>query len=637
MQKILLSLFLLFISLTVFAEKGTDIVKFTNPESVRYADGTFSISIHAKIKTGWNLYSAFIADGGPIPTTFSFPALPIENFKVTESNPIKKFDQNFNMETSWFTDSASFKITGKFTSTENPENISVRFMVCVATYCLPPVRFQIPLQWKNGKTLSPFVKKATPDLTSEAQLELTPKTQPIVIDENQTQTKNAPILAGDTTEELPLMAFIWLAISIGALTLLTPCVFPMIPITVSYFTQRQESGQAKPIKDAAIYMAGIIGTFTILGFLLALLFGAAGINQFATNPWINLFVAGLFIFFALNLFGLFELSLPYQLQTKLTTLSGNSGWIGILLMALTFTITSFTCTMPFVGTILVSATRGEWFYPIMGMLSFSAVIALPFFLLAIFPGWIAKLPKSGNWMLSVKIVMGFLELAAAFKFLSNADLVWQLELLTRERFLIAWASLMGITALYLLGVFSFSHETNNGKSLHPIRILFASFFLYLAIDFGTASNGRPLGELEAFLPPSNYGKTRLINIQSSSQKLVWRTNLELAKIEAQQTGKKIFIDFTGYTCTNCRWMEQNMFVIPEIENLLAQFILVKLYTDGDGVEYEKNQTYQEKKFGSVALPMYVVLTSDEQIIGRFEGMTRSVKTYSDFLQKTLEN
>ncbi|NUQ81287.1 MAG: thioredoxin family protein [Bacteroidetes bacterium] len=626
--------FLALLPVSLTAQKASDVVRFS-VTSATLSGQELTVSLQATITEPWHLYSTQIAEGGPVPTSFELVSAGRVT-RVTESEAIRAFDPNFNMETGWFAQTARFTVTAQVDSVKAGYLLKARFMVCNESLCLPPVRVQIPVQItatgaKSPKSLPAAAPAKLAEPTIPVVIAAEPKTEAITPD----TTTRTPVLAGTQVQGLSLWAFLLLAMSVGALTLLTPCVFPMIPITVSYFTKRQEGGGVHPVRDAFFFMVGIVLTFTLLGMMLAILFGASGLNQFATNPWINLGVALLFVFFALNLFGLFEIGLPSSWQTRLTSSSSGGGFTGLILMALTFTVTSFTCTMPFVGTILVSAAQGDWFFPAVGMMAFSLVFSIPFFLLAIFPSWIAKLPRSGNWMLSVKVLMGFLELAAAVKFFSNADLVWQAEWLTRDRFLAVWAAIMLISGLYVLGVFRMAHESLTGDGLHPVRVLIALFFFYFFVDFSAGIFGKPLGELDAFLPPRDYGQQAgWINSRSGNpSQEVWYENLESGLAEARRQGKPVFIDFTGYTCTNCRWMEQNIFTRPEIAEEFKNFVLIKLYTDGEGATYEANQTYQETTFGTVALPLYAVMTPDQTILGRFEGMTRNPQEFKEFLEQ----
>jgi thiol:disulfide interchange protein len=443
-----------------------------------------------------------------------------------------------------------------------------------------------------------------------------------------------------TQQPTDIWPFIWLALTLGALSLLTPCVFPMIPITVSYFTNHSAGSRAKSVKLATIYSLGIIGTFTILGMLLAIFVGAAGINLFAANPWINLAIAAIFLFFAFNLFGAYEISLPTSVLTGLDNLTRSkegegSGVIGALLMGLTFTLTSFTCTSPFVGTILVSASQGNWQMPLLGMLAFSSVFALPFFVLALAPQLLAQLPRAGGWMNSVKVSMGFLEVAAAMKFISNVDLVWKWGIFTRDVVLAVWIAIGIILSVYLLGKFQLAHDSKPER-LGAFRMFSAVISLAVSFYLLTGLFGAKLGELESFLPPD------LENTSSSrfrrDDEPKWMSNdYPGALARAKAENKRVFVDFTGYTCTNCRWMEANVFPKKEVEAELKKFVLVKLYTDGEGEVYAAQQQMEQDMLGTVALPYYAVVSADGDLITSFPGLTRNVAEFVDFLKKAQEN
>jgi len=409
----------------------------------------------------------------------------------------------------------------------------------------------------------------------------------------------------------------------------------MIPITVSYFTKHGSDSRLGSVRDALIYAGGIILTFTGLGIALALLFGAAGLNRFASNPYINLLITGIFLAFAFSLLGAYNIGVPSSVLTKLDrfTRSKESGKvIGLLLMGLTLSLTSFTCTAPLVGTILFAAAGGQLFYPVIGMLAFSSVFALPFFVLAIAPNLLRSLPRSGSWMNSVKVVMGFLEVGAALKFLSNVDLVWNWGIFTREVVIAGWIALSILIFLYLLGAFRFAHDSDDNR-IGLVRVLNAFAFGTLAFYLLTGLFGTKLGEIESFLPPAkeiagtNRGNT-------ANGELSWITNdYQAALKQAQAENKPLFIDFTGYTCTNCRWMETNMFPKPGVRAELEKFVRVRLFTDGEGQPYEGFQQMQEERFGTVALPLYSILTPTDQISATFEGLTRSEDEFVAFLRK----
>jgi len=413
--------------------------------------------------------------------------------------------------------------------------------------------------------------------------------------------------------------YLWLAVTAGAVSLLTPCVFPMIPITVSYFTNQATSG----IRSALIFAGAIIGSFTALGVLLALAFGATGVQRFAANPYVNLLLAALFVAFALNLFGVYQIAVPSRALTALDSAardkeSSGSHVAGAMLMGLTFALTSFTCTAPFIGTVLVTAATGAWREPALGMLAYSTVFALPFFVLALIPQWASRLPKAGRWLESIKVVMGFLELAAALKFISNADLVWHWGIFTRDVVLALWVALAGLMAAYFVA---------SGPGT-VARLAGAAASLGVGIWLATGLVGRSLGERESFLPPPASQRDSYV------MSLNWHLNdLPGAMAVAKQQTKPVFIDFTGYTCTNCRWMEANVFARSDVKAQLNQFALARLFTDGDGPVYETQQAYQERTFNTVALPLYAVLAPDGHTIATLPGLTRDPAVFLAFLEK----
>ncbi|MEP7075642.1 MAG: cytochrome c biogenesis protein CcdA [Acidobacteriota bacterium] len=587
------------------------------------AGSSQKVELKAEIEQGWHLYALEQPAGGPIATTI----------KVTENSPFvidgqiespkfaTKPDQNFivdgkPLETRFFIHSAVFKVPLKTTANSNSSQLSldVRFQLCNDTFCLPPKTVRVSFAGAEDVKRS-VVAASTPEA-------LTP-------------TQTAPV----SGQQLPTdtWKFLWLAITLGALSLLTPCVFPMIPITVSYFTNHAGGSRAKSIRLASIYSFGIIATFTIVGMLLAIFVGAAGINLFAANPWVNLLITGVFLFFAFNLFGAYELNIPTGVLTKLDVLTRSkegegSGVVGALLMGLTFTLTSFTCTSPFVGTILVSASQGNWKMPLIGMLAFSAVFALPFFVLALIPQLVSQLPRAGGWMNSIKVAMGFLEVAAAMKFLSNVDLVWKWGIFTRDVVLAIWIAIFVVLAIYLLGKFQLSHDSKPER-LGAFRMISAVASLAVSFYLLTGLFGAKLGEIESFLPPDlNNTSSRFFG--KGEEELKWLPNdYQGALAKAKTENKKVFIDFTGYTCTNCRWMEANVFTKKEVESELDKFVLARLYTDGEGDVYEQQQQMEQEMFGTVALPYYAIVSPDGKTIASFPGLTRNVPEFVDFLKK----
>jgi thiol:disulfide interchange protein DsbD len=426
-----------------------------------------------------------------------------------------------------------------------------------------------------------------------------------------------------------LLNFMWLSIAAGFAALLTPCVFPMIPITVSFFAKRKQEGSVSPVAGATAYCFGIMATFVGLGLLVSVLFGATGIQSFAANPWVNLGLGVLFVVLALNLFGVFEIQLPSSLVNSAHSGTRKGGLLGPMLMGLTFTLTSFTCTVPFVGTLLASAAQGGGiFYPVVGMLGFSAAFALPFFLLALFPQYLARMPKSGGWLVSVKAFMGFLEIAAAIKFFSNADIVWQLELLTRPVFLALWAAIFAMAAFYLLGWIRLPHDAEGLKIGWPRRA-FGVLTGVGAAYMLAGMNGVSLGEAEAFPPPPTYGKGAAVVAHGA---IPWQLDYEKALTMARAENKPVFVNFTGVTCVNCRAMEANVLPAPDVRKELDHFVPVELYTDRPTPEDRGNQQILLKLANTTANPTYAVVTPDGKLIKALEGR-RTVAEFAAFLQE----
>ena len=424
--------------------------------------------------------------------------------------------------------------------------------------------------------------------------------------------------------------FFWLAASTGLLSLLTPCVFPMIPVTVAYFSSEGNRRHAG-IKAAALFGIGIIATFTILGLVLAGVFGAAGLSRFAADPRVNLLLALLFLAFAANLFGWFTPRLPWRMVTSavqsVEQLPRDSS-LGALMMGATFTLTSVTCTAPFVGTLLVLAAQGSWMTPIVGMLVYSTAFAIPFVLLAFAPRYLARLPRSGEWLNTLRVLIGLLEVAAAIRFISNADLVLGWGIFTRAVVLALWTLLAVVAAFYLARNLPYSLQAHR---LRSTTLVPSAIALLVALWLGTGIGGKPIRALEAFLPPS----TLRANVASAAVAgESWILNDYDRAVDAARTsGKFVFIDFTGYTCTNCRWMEANIFNRPDVSAELNRFVLARLYTDGEGAVYERQQAFQEKAFGTVALPLYAIVDGEGKIRATFSGLTRDPAEFISFLQR----
>jgi thiol:disulfide interchange protein DsbD len=606
------------------------------------ANENLKVKLKAVIEGEWHLYAIEQPAGGPFPTKITVPEnLPFKvEGKVSSPAPITEYDPNFQIDTKYFAKSAEFEVPLATTGEANGDNIAlnVRFQVCDDSVCLPPKTVKVSFGgFEDVKKSSAFSGQQSQNASRTAG------NNQSAPGENAAPTANNPnfALTASNSGDNSLWGFLWLAFSLGALSLLTPCVFPMIPITVSYFTNHSSRSRARAIKLASVYSFGIIATFTILGMLLAIFVGAAGINLFAANPWINLLITAIFLFFAFNLFGAYEITIPTNILTRLDNLTRSQegeggGIVGALLMGLTFTLTSFTCTSPFVGTILVSASQGDWQMPLLGMLAFSSVFALPFFVLALAPQLVSQLPRAGGWMNSVKVAMGFLEIAAAMKFLSNVDLIWKWGIFTRPVVLAIWIAIGVILAVYLLGKFQLFHDSKPEK-IGALRLTSAIVSLAVSFYLLTGLFGAKLGELESFLPPDLENSSARF-FGNRKEELAWISNdYEAALARAKAENKNVFVDFTGYTCTNCRWMEANVFPKKEVEAEMSKYVLVKLYTDGDGEIYERQQQFQEQTFKTVALPFYAIINSSGVPVSTFPGLTRNTQEFVDFLRNSQEN
>jgi thiol:disulfide interchange protein len=651
------------------------------------AGGTAQLTLTVKVDNGWYTYGLIPRtdkDGlGPQATEITVQPSRILALagKVTGEKPKQKFDEGFQIMIDYYERQATFTVPVKVASNLAPgrykASVVVSYMVCNSQSCLPPTDESVNVDvvveggvpGENALTTLPQVMPphdtAVPTATVQVQaINAQQKADSAQAFATQANTPNnstlrsaptATATATATTESQTeiankrsegIWAFLLFAMGAGASALLTPCVFPMVPITVSFFTKRAEGGGVRGLRDSLVYALGIMFTFTALGFILSLLFGATGISDFAANPWVNVALALVFILFAFNLFGAFEIPLPTMLLNRMNNAAGSGDSIGaVLLMAVTFSITSFTCTVPFVGSALIAASSGEWFYPIVGMLGFSAVFALPFVLLAIFPSFMARLPRAGGWMNSVKVVMGFLEIAAAMKFISNSDLVWGWGIVSREVFLAVWIGCAVMIMLYVLGVFRFQHDapvSGIGTPRAVIALLFASVTFYLV----SGLFGKKLGELDAFLPPMDYERITSasfgtvlsqtvpssLNPTQRPEQNAWIPNYEAGLAEAQRTGKPVFIDFTGFTCTNCRWMEANVFGASEVQRLMNTMVKVQLYTDRKTEPYLSNKKRQLEQFGSIELPLYVLLKPDGTVLAT-KAFTRDRQEFVAFLKR----
>jgi len=638
-----------------------------DPNPVK-AGQSAKVTITAKIEPGWHLYSLTQPSGGPRATKITIDETgPFKaEGKATQPKPKVAADPNFSLPgqppfmTETFDGQAVFTLPIKVAADApaGAQKLTVKFyfQVCDDHQCLAPRTKPIEVETMiaaasasalptpTANPAAPATAQASPAAEASPSPTATPETTGagITSGENPTLPPGSAVNEEDLAKDLKnrgLFGFIGFALLQGLLALLTPCVFPMIPITVSFFTKREKRTSGQAVGQASFFSLGIILTYTVLGLALAVIAGPTGLTKLAANPWMNLFLTLLFVVFALNLFGMFEIRVPTGLVSKLDA-KANKGEGGqtfaTILMGITFTLTSFTCTTAFVGTVLIYATRGDWFWAVLGMVVFATAFALPFFLFALFPQWLQSLPKSGGWLNSVKVTMGFLELAAAFKFLSNVDLVWGWQTVSRPLVLAAWIAIAIVAGVYLLGKILLPHDSSV-EHLGVLRMLAATFFFGIAFYLLTGLFGSPLGELDAWLPPARaneIGQTR----GAVTEQAKWLESYEAAVQKAKAENKPVFLNFTGVTCTNCRWMEKNMFPDPGVKKELDKFVLAELYTDREDTPEnqkadEKNGQLQVEKFGSVALPLYAIVDSNGNKLAQFGGLTRDKQEFIGFLQR----
>ncbi|QXP66646.1 cytochrome c biogenesis protein CcdA [Polaribacter sp. AHE13PA] len=627
----------------------------------KFSDTEYDLIITSDIEENWHLYSQTVPEGGPISTTFSFGEVLVfelvGNTSEEEGHIID--DPIFGMKIKYFGNKATFKQRIKVL-TENSINIEgeVEFMVCNDANCLPPTTVDLEFSIK-GK-LNGVNSKVTEKKTKIS------KNNSTVIKSKQPKSSDKGLLT------IFIIAFFS-----GFAALLTPCVFPMIPMTVSFFTKQSKS-KAAGVKNALIYGASIVIIYVLLGILVSAIFGADALNALSTNVWFNIIFFVLLIVFAISFLGAFEIVLPSSWGTKVDAQADRGGIIGIFFMALALAIVSFSCTGPIVGTLLVEAAAGgSQIGPIVGMLGFSLALAIPFALFAAFPGWLNSLPKSGGWLNTVKVVLGFLELALAFKFLSNADLVLQLHWLEREVFLAIWIAIFGVLAFYLFGKIQLSHDsplTHISVGRLSLGILSLTFTIYMIPGLW----GAPLNLISAFPPSQSYsespygvGFSKTGSSQSNTNHSVIPDGAHLMAPHdimafkdyekglayAKKVGKPVLLDFTGYACVNCRKMEQNVWPKDRILSILKnEVVLISLYVDdkrplpvgeemesklrpGKKLKYigQKWSEFQTIKYRANAQPFYVLMNHEEENLTNPTAYTPDVEEYYVWLQKGIKS
>jgi len=620
--------------LAPLAAKAPDPVQWTlTLDSASVAPGGHVLArMSAKIEAGWHLYSPTTPKGGPIATTLALDNPAVASVKMYEPKPVVKLDPSFGINTETFGEEVTFLLDIELKKDAPAGAVelapSVRYQCCNDSNCLPPKRKTAAATLN----IDPGAKSqaiAIPSGYSEFQPAGAASTQTSAANTTQASTTQ-PAPAPQSSSGFGL--FLLTAFGAGLAAIFTPCVFPMIPFTVSYFVNRQTGNRRDGVFQAVLFCLGIVVMFTGLGALTKAIAGPFGVVQLGNSPWVNTFIAAVFVVFGLSLLGAYELTLPSGLLTRLNQASEKGGSFGTLFMGLTFTLTSFACIGPIVGPLLVASVQTSGLQPIFGMAAFASGLALPFFALALFPSFLQKLPKSGGWLMRVKVVLGFVVLAISVKYLSSADQVLQTNFISREMFLASWVVLFALPGLYLLG-FLRLEGIKPEDHLGVGRMLVATLFLIFSISLLPGLFGASLGNVEAFIPVQAKTSLFASGGTDGDPAPVWMKNqYREALAKARAENKLVFINFTGYACTNCHWMKANMFPRPEIAPLLKDFVLVDLYTDGTDAASEQNQQLEEKKFETTAIPYYAIVDPDEHVIATFPGLTRTVGDFAKFLK-----
>lgn len=598
-----------------------------SPETVK-AGEIFTVVVEAEIEGEWHLYSVLNPpDAGPYPTTFSSGShLMAIAGDVEETDAIIAYDPNFDVELGWHSNRAVFRIPVAFRpELEGNQTImlEVLYQVCDDRSCLPPKTKQI----EGQIVLAGIADQPFQDFPDETAAELR-------------ETESFELTSDSRVASDGIWGFLWLAITAGLAALLTPCVFPLIPLVVSYFSNQSGENKRTSWGQALIFGLSIVLIFTAIGALLALILGVAGVSQFASNPWVNLLIGVMFVIFGISLLGAFELRLPYQLTNWLNKKSNEgSGIVGTLFMGFTISAVSFSCTAPFVGAILAATTGGEWFYPIVGMLGFSTAFASPFVLFAMFPGYLESLPKSGAWMNLVKVILGFIILAAAVKFLANADIIWQWGIISRPLGIAVWITLFFLSGLYIIGTYAL-HSDKKPEHISTGRLFLAIPFFLFSFYLLPGLMGASLGIWDAWLPARQVTDVSVVNAISRAgggtvADEAWSDDYERSAERAIAENRPMFVDFTGYTCTNCRAMESTVFPQQNIAARFEKMEKVKLYTDG-GQKANENQRFQFELTGTLALPTYAIVDPHTgNVLDQLIGFTRATE-FEKFLDRGLD-
>lgn len=672
MKKIATVLVLLVATVCAMAQMA-DPVHFTSKLVMLEGDEA-QIEFSARIDHGWHVYSTGLGNDGPISATFN--ATKMDGVKTVggmthKGKEISQFDNMFGMKLRYFEGSVTFIQKIKFTKPEYSINCYLEYGACNDETCMPPTSVDFI---KSGK--APAVAKETAPAPTEKEAETVKSDQEKEISQEDTLT--APVLEAsasspdstaapaslwspviselkayeDTPTDSSLLYIFLAGFAGGFLALLTPCVWPIIPMTVSFFLKRNKE-RSKAIREAVTYGISIVVIYVVLGLVVTLLFGASALNALSTNAVFNIFFCLLLVVFAASFFGAFEITLPSSWSNKIDAKSENtSGMLSIFLMAFTLTLVSFSCTGPIIGFLLVAvSTQGSILAPTIGMLGFAIALAIPFTLFAMFPSLLKSAPKSGGWMNVVKVVLGFIELAFALKFLSVADLAYGWHILDRETFLSLWIVIFGLLGIYLLGWLKFPHDDEGNRTNVP-QFFLAMISLAFAIYMIPGLWGAPLKAISAFAPPMN---TQDFNLYKASVEAKYH-DYEAGMAAAKAEGKPVMIDFTGFGCVNCRKMEAAVWTDPKVADMLNEkYVLISLYVDDktplaepmtvteNGQQRtlrtvgDKWSYLQRVKFGANTQPFYVLIDNDGKPLAGSRSYDEDINAYIDYLQMGIDN
>ena len=649
MKKLILSLFLPLAALLAQAQ-----VTFKT-ELKKVSDEKVEIVFTGTIDPGWHVYSTDLGDGGPISATFHVDKIkgaePAGKLKPV-GKEVSGFDQMFEMQVRYFEKTAQFvqelKLTGGAYAVEG----YLEYGACNDENCLPPTQVSFSFQGEGAGAPAQSLAEADTKLGGEAAnvpasaVSGQPDYWKPVINELNAFGESV------AQRDLSWLYVFGMGFLGGLLALFTPCVWPIIPMTVSFFLKRTKD-KKKGIRDACTYGAAIIVIYVALGLIITALFGASALNALSTNAVFNIFFCLLLVVFAASFFGAFEITLPSKWSNAVDSKAEQTtGLISIFLMAFTLSLVSFSCTGPIIGFLLVEvSTTGSIVGPAIGMFGFALALALPFTLFALFPSWLKSMPKSGGWMNVIKVVLGFIELAFALKFLSVADLAYGWHILDRETFLALWIVIFGLLGFYLLGKIKFPHDDEETKVGVP-RFFLALFSLAFAVYMVPGLWGAPLKAVSAFAPPL---QTQDFNLYADEVHAKYM-DYDAGMAYARQQGKPVMLDFTGYGCVNCRKMELAVWTDPKVSSLINDdFVLITLYVDDKTplqtpikvMENGKERTLrtvgdkwsylQRVKFGANAQPFYVLIDNEGNPLNKSYSYDEDIAKYVDFLETGLYN